>query len=421
MRKTATLLLALLLALGLTAGCAPAAVSGTDLMAEVTPVSVPEPEPAPAAYTGAMAAFGWNLLRASADNPGNLLLSPASVHLALSMTANGAAADTRTGMLELLTGTPDGIDALNEGARGSLARWNDPSADDRLSIANSIWFDLEFTPENAFLQTNADHYAAAARQIDFRTPDAPDAVNRWVKEATRGVIPSILDKIPADTVMYLVNAIHFKADWEEPFDANDTRARTFHAPGGDIETDFMHRGGSMQYLDGEDMRGILLPYAGGRFGFFALLPDEGVSPRDLLGRYTDAQLQDFLAVLQTNKANFSVGLALPVFETEYKDSLKNELIAMGMENAFDPAVADFSGIQQAMGRELYIGDVLHRTFCRVDEKGTEAAAATAVQIDKESMPSYDVEMTFDRPFLYGIADLASSLPMFIGILENPVE
>ncbi|MBP7402531.1 MAG: hypothetical protein KBA30_07940, partial [Clostridia bacterium] len=125
MRKTATLLLALLLALGLTAGCAPAAVSGTDLMAEVTPVSVPEPEPAPAAYTDAMAAFGWNLLRASADNPGNLLLSPASVHLALSMTANGAAADTWESMLELLTGTPDGIDALNEGARGSLARWND--------------------------------------------------------------------------------------------------------------------------------------------------------------------------------------------------------------------------------------------------------------------------------------------------------
>jgi serpin B len=421
MKNKGMLLVTALLLVGLLAGCAPAAATGSDLMADITPAPVGEPAPVPAAYTGAMAGFGWNLLRSSASNDGNLLVSPASVHLALAMTTNGAADTTRDQMLALLTAGGLDMAGLNDAARAALARWNLTDAEDRLTIANSIWFDQAFTPEPAFLQANADHYAAAARQLDFKVPAAIDAINGWVKEATRGVIPTIIEEIPDETVMYLVNAIHFKADWAEPFDANDTRERTFHVPGGNVEADFMHRGGPMQYLDGEDMQGVMLPYKGGRFAFFAILPDEGVTPRDLLAQYTDEQLQYYLTVLQTNKANFSVGLALPRFETAYKDSLKNELIAMGMGDAFDPAVADFSGIHQVLGTDLYIGDVLHKTFCRVDEKGTEAAAVTAVQIDLESMPVYDVEMTFDRPFLYGIVDLESSLPLFVGVLENPVE
>ncbi|MBP7402534.1 MAG: serpin family protein [Clostridia bacterium] len=421
MKKTLTLLLAGLLGIVMLTGCAPAGAVGIDLTSDVTPAVAADPGPVPAEWADALAGFGWDLLRASAANDGSLLVSPASVHLALAMTQNGADTDTLAQMLALLA--PDGAeaDALNDGARAALARWNDPDAQDRLSIANSIWFDQGFTPDPVFLQANADHYTAAARALDFAAPDAPDAINRWVKEATRGVIPSILDRIPDSAMMYLVNAVHFKAEWVEPFDKADTRLQAFRTPAGEIQTDFMHRSGAMRCLKRDGMSGVMLPYLGGRFAFFAILPDGDAAPRDLLGDRSSVPLRDFVSDLQADAGTTRVDLALPKFETEYKDSLKNELAAMGMGDAFSPDLADFSRMQTSRERNLFIGEVLHKTFCRVDEKGTEAAAVTAVQVELTSMPAPGVAMTFDRPFLYGIVDLESSIPLFLGIQENPAE
>ncbi|HEY5466693.1 MAG TPA: serpin family protein [Clostridia bacterium] len=233
-------------------------------------------------------------------------------------------------------------------------------------------------------------------------------------------MPTIVDQIPADAVMYLVNAIHFKADWAVPFETANTVKGVFHATGKDVEASFMNRSGKMQYLADGGLTGVLLPYVGDRFAFFAILPGEGVTPRDMLGKLDNARLSAFLKTLQANKANSTVDLALPKFETAYKDSLKNELVSMGMDLAFDDARADFSLMNEAHLRNLFIGDVLHKTFCRVDEKGTEAAAVTAVVIKTASMPVPGVQMKLDRPFLYGIVDLQTGVPMFVGILENPV-
>lgn len=418
-KQTWLLLLTGLLGLSLLAGCAPAAATGVDMMEGITPAPAPADEPVPEAYTAAMAGFGWHLLRSSASNEGSLLVSPASVHLALSMTLNGTDTETREQMLALLGNASLDVEQLNRAARLALARWNEPREDDRLTIANSIWFDQAFEPDPDFLQANADHFAAAARKLDFHSDEALDAINGWVKEATRGLIPSVLNRIPADAVMYLVNAIHFQADWMEPFAKTATRARTFHAPDGEVEADFMHRNGSMQYLQDEDMTGVLLPYKGERFAFFAILPDEQTSPRDLLASHGDADLHAFVEALQSNTTQTEVDLALPRFEVSYQDSLVDELTAMGMERAFDPAQADFSLLQTSRLKNLYISDVIHKTFCRVDEKGTEAAAVTAVEISKTSMPAPGQALVFDRPFLYGIVDLDSTLPLFLGILENP--
>ena len=206
-KKSIGLIASLMAVLMLATGCTTAS-AGNDLMNEVKPADKPaETTPAPAAYFDAMADFGWSLLRASAANEGSLMISPASVHLALAMTLNGADTETGDQMLELLAGKGLTLDGLNQAARSALALWNDPSGKERLTIANSIWFDQTFQPDPDFLQANADHYTAAARKIDFRTKEALSAINGWVKEATRGVIPSILEEIPADAVMYLVNAI----------------------------------------------------------------------------------------------------------------------------------------------------------------------------------------------------------------------
>lgn len=409
-----------ILGLSLFPGCAPAAANERDLMADTHPIVDPVPaEPVSPAYAQAMARFGWDLLRVACADRRNVLLSPASVHIALAMTLNGADADTRAQMLALL-GSADLADAgeLNRAARQTLARWNAPAQDARLTIANSIWFDQGLAPDPDFLQINADYYAAAARKLDFQSPAALKAINGWIREATRGVIPTILDQLPASAVMYLINAIHFQADWQAPFDPAGTHDRTFHAPDGDVEASFMQRLGTMRHLERADWAGVLLPYQGERFAFFALLPREGVSPREWLAGRERSDLPEAVTSLLTAMEQ-SVQLALPRFEVSYSAHLQDALAALGMTDAFDAQQADFSRLQSDVGRGLYISDVLHKTFCRVDEKGTEAAAVTAIEVRDTGMPVIGRELVLDRPFLYGIVDCETGVPLFLGILDSP--
>jgi serpin B len=365
-----------LLGLSLLSGCAPAAATGVDMMAGITPAPAPSDEPVPDTYTAAMGVSDGSCC----DRPRRTRASAGLARFGsscVSVTLNGSDTETREQMLALLGDSSFDTGQLNRAARIALARWNKPGEDDRLTIANSIWFNQTFEPDPAFLQVNADHYTAAARKLDFHSDEALEAINGWVKEATRGLIPTVLDRIPADAVMYLVNAIYFQADWTEPFAKTATRTRTFHAPDGDIETDFMHRSGSMQYLQKDGMTGVLLPYKGERFAFFAILPDAQTTPRDLLVNHGEVDMQAFVEALQSNPAQTEVDLALPRFEVSYQDSLVDELTAMGMVDAFDSSKADFSLLQTSRIKDLFISNVIHKTFCRVDEKGTEAAAVVS--------------------------------------------
>ena len=240
-----------------------------------------------------------------------------------------------------------------------------------------------------------------------------------MKEATHGTIEKIVEKIPASTVMYLINAVYFKSDWQTPFTANDTREGPFQTVQGSVPVKFMHRTGKINYFTGNGAAGIALPYdANGQFVFFALLPDDGVTPRTWLAKQETAGLFGAINNLMAQKSNFTVSLALPKFEVSYENVLNDELTALGMGVAFDSAQADFSQLNAQHSRGLYISEVKHKTFIRVDEKGTEAAAVTSVAID-ESAVMADVTMTFDRPFLYGIIDRATGLPLFAGIMEDP--
>jgi serpin B len=219
--------------------------------------------------------------------------------------------------------------------------------------------------------------------------------------------------------MYLINAIHFQADWQTPFEKNDTRNQTFHTPRGSIETAFLHRTAKMIYLSGNGVTGVALPYGGERFAYFALLPDGEKTPREWLAEQKQSSLFDNISAMMSRDADYSVELAMPKFEAGYGDSLCDELKKMGMEIAFDPQRADFSQMNEEHARNLYISDVQHKTFIRVDEKGTEAAAATSVEIGITSMPVSEKRLILDRPFLYGIMDLQTGMPLFAGIMENP--
>lgn len=364
--------------------------------------------------------FSAALLELSAgNNEGNLMISPASVHLALAMTANGAEGETKAAMLETLAGRGLSIDRLNRASRDWAALLSRTGEKTTLGIANSIWFDKGYSPSKSFLQRNRDFFGAEARSLDFRDKGAPGVINGWVKKATRGTIEKIIESIRRDEVLFLVNAVYFKSDWQVPFEKNDTRKQVFHAPGKDVEVEFMHRTGRMTVMSGNGATGVALPYDDGQFGFFALLPDGQSSPREWLAKQDKASLFDDIAGMMGQKAGFTVELALPKFESSYEDTLEDELARLGMGIAFDPGRADFSGMSERHAKDLFIGTVRHKTFVRVDEKGTEAAAVTSVGMRLTGMPLIERQLVFDRPFLYGIMDMKAGIPLFVGIMENP--
>jgi serine protease inhibitor len=415
MKKTLLAMTALMMVLLLSlSGCAAAS---NDLMAAVHAAEKPaNPSEPDQAFVVSVSDFSWNLFRESVKNPGNVLISPASVYIALAMALNGSDTGTRTAMLAALSASGLSLDELNETCRDWMALLMNVGHETKLSIANSIWYRQGFEPDQSFLQRNADFFSAAARALDFNQESALETINGWVKSKTQGKIDKIVDKIDPAVVMYLINAVYFKAEWQTKF-TDKSIARAFTTPSGSSQATYMHRLGSMDYFKGAGARGISLPYKDGRFAFVAILPDEGTTPQDLLASWSSSQI----AQLMAGRIATSVDLRLPKFETRFEDSLKDELAALGMGAAFDPDLADFSLMNKSHEKNLYISEVKHKTYCRVDEEGTEAAAVTSVEVSLTSMPVSDCQLYFDRPFIYGIIDTTTGLPLFLGIMENPAE
>ena len=358
--------------------------------------------------------FSWNMFRESSSNEGNLMISPPSVYFALAMAANGADGETKTEMMKALDAENIPMDDLNEG----LNYWMNSITKNRtakFSIANSIWYKEGFKPSKDFLQANADYYSADIHSLDFSKKSAPNTINDWVKNATNSKIDKIVEKINDDLVMYMINAIYFKGDWKYEFPANKTHKSTFNSPSGEIETDFMNKIGDMDYLEFNGATGVILPYLDERFAFVGLLPKEGDTPRDLMNNLTAMDLLNLIK----NKDVKNIELSIPKFESSYEDSLLDELSAMGMKLPFDPNNADFSMMNESHAKDLSISEVKHKTYIKVDEKGTEAAAVTSIGVGATSMPIELPRLTFDRPFIYGIVDVTTGIPLFIGIMENP--
>ena len=348
---------------------------------------------------------------------GNVMISPVSVFLALAMTLNGADGETRDAMLNVLADDGITVDMVNAASRAWISRLTKTGEKTALSIANSIWFRDGFQPYQPFLQANADFYRASARQLDFADQASADIINDWVDQETHGLIEKIIEKISPTTVMFLINTIYFKSDWQTPFEKAETRKKTFNSPSGPVDAEFMHRIAPMSYFSGDGVVGVMLPYDNGQFAYFAMLPEDSVTPREWLAAQDKAALFEKISRLMAQKANFTVQLMLPKYEAEYEDSLVDDLSTLGMDIAFGGA-ADFSRLNAQRAKGLYISEVKHKTFIKVDEKGTEAAAATSVAID-ESLPASDIQLTFDQPFIYGIMDWETGTPLFVGILENP--
>lgn len=379
------------------------------------------PDKIDSAFRSSLLDFAWDLFQVSSENQGNILISPASVYLALGMTYNGSDGETRQAMLDTLKAANISPEEFNEACRDYISILRVMGKKTELSIANSIWYRDGFPVSDDFLQINANYFDSEAESLDFSQPAAIDTINKWVKTQTNNTIDKIIDEIRSNTVMFLINAVYFKSDWKQPFDAANTYTKDFNSPEGKLNADFMNRTGEMDYFNKEGAQGVILPYDDGRFKFFALLPEKGTDIRSFIHELDGAAIYDYL--ISVRKEN--ILLSLPKFETRFEDQLNDELSNMGMEIAFDPNSADFSLMLENPGdarENLYIGEVRHKTFCRVDELGTEASAVTSVEMrDTSAGMDPEIQLIFDRPFIYGIVDEVTGAPLFLGIMENPLE
>ena len=362
----------------------------------------------------AVADFGLELFRESMESGENTLISPLSVLCALAMTANGAEEETLAQMESVL-----GLDVqtLNTWLGTYLNRL-ELNTEAKLSLANSIWFkDTEsFTVNQDFLQTNADYYGAGVFKAPFDDGTCRQ-INEWVEEYTDGMIRDILDEIPESVVMYLVNALAFESDWQEVYEENDIRDGEFTTENGIRQRVEMMHSAENAYLEDDMARGFLKYYEGGDYAFAALLPNRGVSVEEYLASLTGEKL---LSMLE-NAEKTNVRAAMPRFELEYDVEMSEILEAMGMERAFDGGQADFTGLGTSTEGNIYISRVLHKTFIRVDGKGTKAGAATVVEMENEcAMEIMEMEVvTLDRPFVYLLIDTHTNLPFFIGTMMDP--
>ena len=352
------------------------------------------------------------------EQPGaNVFVSPLSVSMALGMTLNGAAGATETGMRQALALGNESRDDINAAYKGliQLLRGLDPHA--TFTIANSIWYrnTFQFLPE--FLDVNRASFDAQVQGLDFASPQAAATINGWVNDQTAGRIPEIVPApLPHDVVMYLINAIYFKASWTRRFNPQLTQPAPFQlAGGGTVQVPMMSHGTEITFLGRYDSLAQVadLPYGGGAFSMTIVLPAAGRSV-DSVARYlTNDVWNNWMASLDSTR----MAVHLPRFTMKYDlERAVPVLKALGMAAAFcDAPSPDFT--RMSAGGQLCISDVKHKTFVQVDEAGTEAAAATSVGIQPTSLPP---QFTVDRPFIFVIRERFSGTILFIGKIMNPI-
>ena len=343
----------------------------------------------------------------------NLMISPLSTSYALGMTYNGSAGDTREAFRQVLHFGDWTDQEVNESYKDLMGQLVTLDENVEFSIANSIWYKLGYNVLAEFIATNQEYFDAAVEELDFSDPGAVDIINGWIEDKTNGKIRDMLDYIPGDAVMYLINAIYFNATWKYRFDKEETFEDDFILEeGGTHRCDFMQVEGGFNVTSQDDFSAVELPYGDSAYSMVVMLPHEGVSTSDLVEEMNADQWDSWFE--SSYMANLQI--QLPKFKYGFKALLNDPLINLGLGVGFTDN-ADFSNITPGLG--LYISRVIHQTFIDVQEKGTEAAAATIVEVNLTSMPGGPVVFKIDRPFLYVIKENSTGAILFMGKVGKP--
>lgn len=345
----------------------------------------------------------------------SFMVSPFSLSMALAMTWNGAAGETKTAMqktLKMGDWEDKEINGYYKMLKEALLK-TDPST--KLSIANAIFTNKFVTIKPDFISTNTNYYDATVQPVDFTLPATKDIINKWASDNTNGLIEKVIDETKAEDLMYLLNAIYFKGIWTTKFDAKNTSKKAFTTENGTKQTvDMMSQTANFNYTEDETMQVVQLPYGNQAFSMLVLLPKSGKKQIDVV---TALQDKKYWGQKISSLCEREVELFLPKFKTEYSKKLNDVLINMGMGIAFNPYQANFSRMSDV---QVYIDFVKQDTYISTDESGTEAAAVTTIGIGITSMPVAPQKVVFNanKPFIYVIQENSTGAILFMGVVKD---
>jgi len=346
----------------------------------------------------------------------NYAISPTNISTALTMAYIGSSGETKEAMKNVLGYNKEfgyNINNLFAQLNGYLTT-RDPAV--TFNAANSIWLDGGFKLNKQYQQSIMNYYNANVQTLDFLEDDSKDIINRWIEENTDGKLINIVDNISPDALMYIVSAAHFNAPWKYPFNPEWSYQAPFKLEDGTvIKCNMMaQKKLNIPYMENSELgfKAVDLPYGDSSFSMTIILPDEGNTVTNIVNDLSTEKWNDILNCLQTT----SIDVKLPSFKIKSNNNLKEVLSGLGMGVAFDPDLADFSGMNKYNSKNIFLDRVIHGIFIDVTEKGTEAGAATVVEIKKRYLVK---SLLIDRPFIFAIRDLTSGTILFLGKISNP--
>lgn len=361
--------------------------------------------------------FGFEIFQkvnASPGEPKNTMISPMSISLALAMVYNGTDGNTKKQMEDMLHKSNLSPEDINQSYKDLVAALSSHDPKVELAISNAIFYRNSFNVKNNFITTNQNYYQAEVSGLDFtKTTETLNKVNDWVKTNTKGKIDKIIEKVSDDDIMYLLNAIYFNGEWKYRFDTKETAdlpftkedKTTIQVPTMTLEKPF-------NFYSHNDFQMLEMPYGSGKYSMLIFLPETGKKTGDVISILDSENLNSWISKLSEQKKK----VFLPKFEFKFDDSLVDELTALGMTDAFNDAKANLSGISDAA--KLVISEVMHKSYIKVDERGTEAAAVTGITVGVTSVGP-DTSFRVDHPFVFAIREKDTKAILFIGKVMNP--
>ena len=359
--------------------------------------------------------FSFELLKMLNEKEGDqpFFVSPFSISTAFAMALNGAEGETYEQMRDFFGYGGMTNEEINQAYRDliELLTTLDPKV--VMNIANSVWVREDFQVIEEFLDRNRTYFDAEVKRLDFSKPEAPDIINSWIDEKTRGLIEEMIDEIDPLVVMYLINAIYFNGDWAVQFDPNETEDRRFYrADGTTTEIPMMTGRHEFRHYFGDDWTALDMWYGDAGFSFTALMPTNGAFLKELVPELSMARFESITSQLKRDTINVFV----PKFELDFEiERFPDDLIEMGLTLPFDSWEADFSRITDL--QQIYISDVMHRAVIKLDEEGSEAAAVTVIEFrELSNIGGGKIYPTIrlDRPFLFFIRENSNNTILFMG-------
>lgn len=361
-------------------------------------------------------AFGIELFSLTAQaGQTNLMLSPLSASTALTMLLNGCSTQTYDQIRGMLGYDSLAIGDINAAYSSLVSQLLNVDPGVNLALANAVFYRDNFTVRTPFLDAMNQSFQAEITGLDFNSPTALAAINGWAKEHTNGKIEKVLDEIDPMAVMFLMNALYFKGTWTYKFGQDSYNGPFYPETGGEKTVVYMHDLIPLKTFSTSNASVVELPYGNQNFAMDVILPDGGIS--DYLSVFDNEEWAAVTSGLDALTDPVEVNMIMPRFKFSYEKYLNDQLMALGMTDAFIPDLADLSGISD---EDIYVSFVKQNTFVEVNEDGTEAAAVTTIGINVTSIGD-PVTFTVDRPFIFAIRERTTNTLLFIGKVEVPEE